>query len=55
MAKVNLNHISIPNTEKHISEEAKSFTEKWLLNRNVQVTLEKVDDYKNILGRVSHP
>jgi len=25
------------------------------LNRNVQVTLEKVDDYKNILGRVSHP
>jgi len=52
---VNLNHISTPSAEKLISEEAKAFTEKRLLNRNVQVTLQKVDDHNNILGKISHP
>jgi len=35
ITKVNLNHINTPAMEKAISEEAKLFTEKRLLNRNV--------------------
>jgi len=44
-----------PAAEKEASEEAKAFSEKRLLNKDVFVTLQKTDDHGNILGKISHP
>lgn len=55
MLRVQLNHVFTPAAEKAISEEAKLFSEKKLLNTDVLVTFERIDDHGNLLGRVSHP
>lgn len=53
--KVNCNHVFSPAQEKAVSEEAKAFTEKRLLGTDVFVTFQKVDDYGNLQGKISHP
>ena len=52
--KVNFNHMFVPHQEKEIAEEAKTTIENHLLNQIVGVTFQRVDDHRNVLGRIHH-
>jgi len=54
VTRIGLNHIFTPAQERATSIEAKEFVEKLLLNRVVGVSIQRIDDHGNLVGRIHH-